>query len=410
MPKKCRCKIISFGHINLYILLIILGALFKAAKDLITSNSEKLGQDEAKDPEKQHPIIITINYALGLCLSFIFFIIYKACNKRNKNTNANIFLLERMSTKPNHNIETTKKEKLLWILLASVLDFTANIIYSYNWIKTDDYLTYWPSNILLMTLFSYLLLKMKLYKHHYLSVIIITIIGLSHNFIAGNLDSDKVKENYIGYIIYFFAEGTFNVLYVLYKFFMIKKSIKSYGILFFQGLIELILGIIILAITTKYFPKLDNFHTFIDDIKGKEIFVFISLIFINFVTFVTIFIIIDIFTPFHIFLLNILSGIIIAFFDETFHNKFYIIITYVVFIIISIFMILVFIEIIHLNFCGLSTMTKKNIEYRASIDSILNNENDKEDDDDNIKDTDGEIINLDEYTFELNEFNNGEVN
>ena len=410
MPKKCRCKIISFGHINLYILLIILGALFKAAKELITSNSEKLGQDEAKDPEKQHPIIITINYALGLCLSFIFFIIYKACNKRNKNTNANIFLLERMSTKPNHNIETTKKEKLLWILLASVLDFTANIIYSYNWIKTDDYLTYWPSNILLMTLFSYLLLKMKLYKHHYLSVIIITIIGLSHNFIAGNLDSDKVKENYIGYIIYFFAEGTFNVLYVLYKFFMIKKSIKSYGILFFQGLIELILGIIILAITTKYFPKLDNFHTFIDDIKGKEIFVFISLIFINFVTFVTIFIIIDIFTPFHIFLLNILSGIIIAFFDKTFHNKFYLIITYVVFIIISIFMILVFIEIIHLNFCGLSTMTKKNIEYRASIDSILNNENDNEDDDDNIKDTDGEIINLDEYTFELNEFNNGEVN
>ena len=191
---------------------------------------------------------------------------------------------------------------------------------------------------------------------------------------------------------------------------MIKKSIKSYGILFFQGLIELILGIIILAITTKYFPKLDNFHTFIDDIKDKEIFVFISLIFINFVTFVTIFIIIDIFTPFHIFLLNILSGIIIAFFDETFYNKFYIIITYVVFIIISIFMILVFIEIIHLNFCGLSTMTKKNIEYRASIDSILNNENDNEDDDDNIKDTDGKIINLDEYTFELNEFNNGEVN
>ena len=410
MPKKCRCKIISFGHINLYILLIILGALFKAAKELITSNSEKLGQDEAKDPEKQHPIIITINYALGLCLSFIFFIIYKACNKRNKNTNANIFLLERMSTKPNHNIETTKKEKLLWILLASVLDFIANIIYSYNWIKTDDYLIYWPSNILLMTLFSYLLLKMKLYKHHYLSVIIITIFGIAHNFIAGNLDSDKVKENYIGYIIYFFAEGTFNVLYVLYQFFMIKKSIKSYGILFFQGLIELILGIIILAITTKYFPKLDNFHTFIDDIKDKEIFVFISLIFINFVTFVTIFIIIDIFTPFHIFLLNILSGIIIAFFDETFHNKFYIIITYVVFIIISIFMILVFIEIIHLNFCGLSTMTKKNIEYRASIDSILNNENDNEDDDDNIKDTDGEIINLDEYTFELNEFNNGEVN
>ena len=67
MSKKCRCNIISFGHINLYILLIPLGALFKAAKDIITSRSEKLGKDNAKNPENQHPVIITINYALGLC-------------------------------------------------------------------------------------------------------------------------------------------------------------------------------------------------------------------------------------------------------------------------------------------------------------------------------------------------------
>ena len=411
MPKKCRCKIISFGHINLYILLIILGALFKAAKELITSNSEKLGQDEAKDPEKQHPIIITINYALGLCLSFIFFIIYKACNKRNKNTNANIFLLERMSTKPNHNIETTKKEKLLWILLASVLDFIANIIYSYNWIKTDDYLIYWPSNILLMTLFSYLLLKMKLYKHHYLSVIIITIFGIAHNFIAGNLDSDKVKENYIGYIIYFFAEGTFNVLYVLYKFFMIKKSIKSYGILFLQGLIELILGIIVLAITTKYCPELDSFFIFIEGLDGKEIFRFVSLIFINFITFVTIFIILDIFTAFHIFLLNIISEIIICLAEGIFNSNFYImIIVYSIFLIISVFVVLVFIEIIHLNFCGLSYMTKKNIEERARLDSMLNDDNDDDEKNDYIiKNNDDETINLGEYSIELKEVNN-EIN
>ena len=399
MPKKCRCKIISFGHINLYILLIILGALFKAAKDLITSNSEKLGQDEAKDPEKQHPIIITINYALGLCLSFIFFIIYKACNKRNKNTNANIFLLERMSTKPNHNIETTKKEKSLWILLASVLDFIANIIYSYNWIKTDDYLIYWPSNILLMTLFSYLLLKMKLYKHHYLSIIIITIVGISHNFVSGDLSIDALKENYKGYIIYFFTEGTFNILNVLYKFFMIKKSIKSYGILFFQGLIELILGIIVLSITTKYCPELDSFFIFIEGIDSKEILLFVSLIFINFITFLTIFIILDIFTSFHIFLLNIISEIIICLADAFFHSYFdLIIIVYAFFFIISFFMVLVFIEIIQLNFCGLSYMTKKNIEQRARLDSMLiydeNNGN-------TIKNNGDEAINLGEYSIEL---------
>ena len=408
MSNKCGCNIIGFGHINLYMLLIPLGAFFSAAKDIIVTRSEKLGKDDPKEPEKQHPVIITINYAFGLCLSFIFFIIYKICNKRHKNTN--IYLLDKMLNKANYSGKISKKEKILWILLGSVLDFFAKLIFSYNWVKKDDYLCYWQSNILLMSLFSYLLLKTKLYKHHYLSIILLVVFGITHNFIADHFTVVSLKENYIGHIINFFAEGIFNILYVLYKFFMIKKFIKSYEILFFQGLIESIIGIIMLTITTKYYPKLDSFNMYIENIEGKEIFVFISLIFINFVTFVTIFIIIDIFTPFHIFLLNILSGIIIAFFDETFHNKFYIIIIYVAFIIISIFMILVFIEIIHLNFCGLSTMTKKNIEYRASIDSILNNENDKEDDDDNIKDTDGEIINLDEYTFELNEFNNGEVN
>ena len=58
-----------------------------------------------------------------------------------------------------------------------------------------------------------------------------------------------------------------------------------------------------------------------------------------------------------------------------------------------------------MNFCGLSTMTKKNIEERAKLDSILSNENDDEDSNNNIKDIDEKVINLGEYTFELNEVN-----
>ena len=51
-------------------------------KEKIQSKSTKFADKVIED---QHPIIITINYALGLCLSFIFFIIYKICNKSNKN-------------------------------------------------------------------------------------------------------------------------------------------------------------------------------------------------------------------------------------------------------------------------------------------------------------------------------------
>ncbi len=260
----------------------------------------------------------------------------------------------------------------------------------------------------MQSLFSYWLLKIKLYRHHYLSIIFITIIGLTYNFCSGFFTLDKIKKNYKGYINYFVAESIYNILYVLYKFFMIKKFIKSYEILFYQGVYELVFGIITLAITTKYFKQFDNFYSYFDGLEGKEIGRFISLVFINFIKFFTIFINIEIFGPFHIFLLDILAGIIISFFDNDL-SKFdvFISIAYFVLLIICIFMILVFIEIIQLNFCGLSTMTKKSIEERARLDSLMNDDN-NENEDINLKDKDKDekVITVDDYTFELKEFQN----
>ena len=260
----------------------------------------------------------------------------------------------------------------------------------------------------MQSLFSYWLLKIKLYRHHYLSIIFITIIGLTYNFCSGFLILDKIKKNYKGYINYFVAESIYNILYVLYKFFMIKKFIKSYEILFYQGVYELVFGIITLAITIKYFKQFDNFYSYFDGLEGKEIGRFISLVFINFIKFFTIFINIEIFGPFHIFLLDILAGIIISFFDNDL-SKFdvSISIAYFVLLIICIFMILVFIEIIQLNFCGLSTMTKKSIEERARLDSLMNDDN-NENEDINLKDKDKDekVITVDDYTFELKEFQN----
>ena len=343
----------------------------------------------ANKPYNQHPVIITINYAIGLCLSFILYAIYKLYNKHK---NKNILHLDKMMNSQNKKI--SKKEKFLWILLGSFFDFFANLIFNFNWIQEENYLCYWPTNILLMSLFSLLILKTKLYKHHYLCII---------------------KENYKGYLIYLISESIFNVLYVLYKFFMIKKSIKSYGILSFQGLIELILGIIMLAITSKFCPELDNFESYFIGISGSEIAIFLALIVVNFLTFLTIIIIIDIFSPFHIFLLNILSEIISGFFEKTYKRELYKKLLYYIFILIVIFIVLVFIEIIQLNFCGLSRMTKKNIEIRARLDSIMPDEdfNSYKQDNvenvsktSNIKKNDTEKINLEDYTIELKEYNN----
>jgi hypothetical protein len=253
---------------------------------------------------------------------------------------------------------------------------------------------------------------MKLYKHHYLSVGITIIIGIADNFASGFLAKNKIKQNYKGYIIYFLVESTFNSLYVFYKFIMVNKFIKSYVILFFQGLIELVLGIITLVITTKYFKNFDNFFSYIEDLNKSEIFYFFGLMLANFVAYLTIYIIIDIFTPFHIFLLTILSDIIVLIARGSFNfsEEFLSSIMYIFFVIITIFMVLVFIEIIQLNFCGLSTMTKKNIEERARLDSMLNDDDDNGKNDCIIKNNDDETIQLGGYSFELQEVSNTENN
>ena len=115
----------------------------------------------------------------------------------------------------------------------------------------------------------------------------------------------------------------FNILYVLYKFFMFKKFIQKYEILFFQGLIELVLGIITLIIITHYFGYIDSYYTYFDGLDDYEIGLFIGLIFVHFATYLTIFIIIDLFTPFHIFLLDTLSQTITYFFCHDFEKYIY---------------------------------------------------------------------------------------
>ena len=101
-----------------------------------------------------------------------------------------------------------------------------------------------------------------------------------------------------------------------------------------------------------------------------------------------------------------------------FNEEIHISIIYIICAIIGSFMILVFIEIIQLNFCGLSTMTKKNIEERARLDAVLNDDNDDEEDNNEInkevnkKDNDNEEkkFSLKGYCFELKNLSISESN
>ena len=102
----------------------------------------------------------------------------------------------------------------------------------------------------------------------------------------------------------------------------------------------------------------------------------ILLIIFNFAFYLIEAIIIDILSAFHVFLIRMLLQIIYYFMDLSENDLTTGVIT-IIFTLICLFTILVFIEIIELNFFGLSYMTKKNIELRAQIDTNIANVEDK---------------------------------
>ena len=218
MSKICKkCNYISFGKTNKYILLILVEAIAYLLIYIIE------GQSKFFDEENLHPIIYSIYNALGSCLSFILLIIYYIRNK-GKNKKINYLVLEK-----NNISEITCKQKFIWILLVSIIDYIGVMVDSIFWINEDSYLNLWPISVTFLSLFSYLILKKKFYKHHYICIIIIAIIGLLYNIISNKFSIESLKNYYDIYLISIFNITLFCLDYVLNKYCMFIKYIKSFN-------------------------------------------------------------------------------------------------------------------------------------------------------------------------------------
>lgn len=180
-----KCSKISFGKINRYIILILIGAIFRGLITFLGDLSKHFAD------ENKHPIIFAITYSLGLCLNFILLLILKFRNKSAKKvekekTIDNLLPLDKDNQKSfrinafanMHIKQISKKEKYLWILMISIIDYISYVFFCIYWININNYINTWGFTITFMSLFSYKILKIKLYRHHYFCIIIITIAGI----------------------------------------------------------------------------------------------------------------------------------------------------------------------------------------------------------------------------------------
>ena len=172
------------------------------------------------------------------------------------------------------------------------------------------------------------------------------------------------------------------------KILMESKYLSPYLICSTFGLINGLISIIFYFFVTytpcinsfcelKYNNKyyFDNIYSVFDNISSIEIFLYIYTIFQSGIYQILIYIIINDFTVCHIFLFYQALEFADSFI-EIFNNEinYFIVCILILSGIFEIFIVLILLEIIELEFCGLNYNTKRNIRKRALIESNLSNE------------------------------------
>ena len=359
---------IKLGECNKKLLYPLLGGIFKIIVNIILY----LVPDKAKI--NKHPFILGMNAGLGMSLAIIPFIYSLKKLKIN-----NIERINPGKVVDDNNMSNDTKikcEKYIIIILCSIFDFTQKIlVFVFSKDITNNV---WIFNIIFLNVFTSMLVNNPIYKHQYLSSGIMVLGGIGLNII--NLYNMKLNELPLLFLS-IFIEIIYSLTIVLAKYGMDYRFCSPFEITFYEGIFALIINIIFLLIST-YIPLkhnfkytkllklcedddgkkyLDNIILYFKDIDFKEVLFFIvvmaSRALFNLFSHFTI----KHFTSSHVILLLIMGEISLEWGEKSTLD----IVSYSIIFIIEFLMLLIFCEIIELNFWGLSDNTRKNIKKRA---------------------------------------------
>ena len=347
---------IGLGKINTNLIPIIIGCIFCFLNRLLNQyEGTKLFENV---------MLTNIFISFSDIFTIIPYIIFKIRSKKIcKPENKEVIPNETKETKfeflyeETYDIEDEVEGKGKFIVLIGVIFFVNYFIFVYIFaLKTNTWIMY----ILFTSIFYYLFFKSKLYRHHYLSIVIILIIGLVIDFVEGNIQKD-FTENFKLILLSFLRVILLSLNYVLIKYTMEKKYASPYEIGFFNGLINLIL-FIIGAVIDNFFIKKFEYKEYFDNFNGKELLVVLGLMITQFGIYISLFIIDKKDTPCHIFIVFVFGQL------AYYYKLTEISIVSIICLILILFFSLIFNEIIELNFLGLSQNTRKNIINRANTE------------------------------------------
>ena len=338
---------ISLGTINKNLISILIACIFSFFSRLLFTYKNTV--------LFTHPLLLNIFATAVKYFTIIPFIIITIRTRKADESFSRKGAVINGKIKYSNMKEGISKGKWIFFLLSGLIYFIQAIILCFSMsIKTSLYIL----NILITGIFSQIILKIKLYRHHYLSIILIILTGLILDLVTKNLQND-IKNNWKSILLRFIREFVFSLHDIVNKYAMEKKFCSVYEISFYTGIILTVLfGIF--AILDYFFFQLDNFKDYFDNFNVKELFVLLGYIITQLGLYVgTLFTNRDN-TPCHIFIIYVFGQL--AFYMDFSVNS----IAVIICLIFILFLSLLFNEIIEFNFCGLSDNTKKNIMLRLN--------------------------------------------
>ena len=361
--------IIKLGEVNKHLIYLLIGGISKLVVNIILY----LFPDGTE--LNRHPFILGINAGLGMSLAFFpYLYINRGIKKTKKEKLNNKNYIEEMNKLNNPILRT---EKILILFLCAFTDFVQKVlVFIFHYGISNNI---WIFNIVFLNLFTFMLTGSKLYKHQYLSSGIMILFGIGLNVInLYKMDLNDFPILCLSMII----EIIYSMAIVLAKYVMDHAFCSPFEVTFYEGFFALIMNIIFLIIssniplnkhfkyndllkTSEYSEKkyLDNFFTYTDKLDFTEVLLFIvtmlGRVLFNLFSHITI----KYFTSSHVVFLLIMGEVSLDWAEKDTSD---VLITAGIFL-VEFLMLLVFCEIVELNFCGLEYNTRKNIRERARL-------------------------------------------
>ena len=229
-----------------------------------------------------------------------------------------------------------------------------------------------------LALISIFLLKYKYFIHNYIAIGAFILFGLINDIIL-DLYSKSLKVGAPSLIMSFIALIT-DAIYLCYQKYMMEKLFYPYwnvvlvpGIILFV-LITTVLIFILFAGKDSSISLVSGFYKYFDDVSpgiivGKFL---INVIFNFFLSTFTILTLYN-FTPDYV-LISVSLSKFVNFLIDYQSDRYY----FIIFFILQFFCLLLYLEIIELNFCKLNKNTRRNIQIRGDQDISGENESDSQ--------------------------------